>query len=181
MNATRSAQIRKNIRLWFVTLVVSVLSIGAEPRQKQHDLSLLDTQRSPEHGTSTNAKEKLRPAPHAPGDIVGDKSWIILPRTDIYEVVPSRFPEALVRKLPAHGFEELSESAAKAYTGHYYSRPVGKRPFLVRAVYANDGLIGRFRLERNGTSVAVVWGAVGIYHEANMGELHESALVVNLD
>src|ERR1043166_1658747 len=174
MNATKPTRIPKNIRLWFAILVVPLLSIGAEPRQQQRDLSLLintprgsehgiphggvflklpvsplslgaeprqhqsdlsllDTQRRPEHGLSTTAKDTLRPAPHAPGDIVGDKSWVILPRTDIYEVVPSRFPAALVGKLPAQGFKELSESAAKAYTGHYYSCPAGKRPFLFRA------------------------------------------------
>jgi hypothetical protein len=164
-----------------LTLAVPPLSLGVEPRQKQPDLSLLDTQRRPEHGTSTNAKEKLRPAPHAPGDIVGDRSWVILPRTDIYEVVPSRLTAALARKLPGAGFVELSELDARAYTGHYYSCSVGKRPFLVRAVHANDGFTGRFRLERNGNSVEVVWGCLGVYTEGNHGKLQETALVVNLD
>src|SRR5438045_667766 len=99
------------------TLALAFFGIGAELNEKQTDRSLLDIQARSRQGSRTQESVKLRPAPHAPGDIVGDKDWQILPRTDIFEVVPSRFPEALVRKLPAHGFVELSEIVAKAYTG----------------------------------------------------------------
>ena len=122
------------------------------------------------------ADVRLRPAPHKPGDIVMDTDWEILPRTDLYEVVPSKLHRA--RKLPEHGFLELTVPNATGCTGHYFRCPEGKRPFLIRAVFSNESY-GRFRIERHGNSLAVVWGTMppaGLRQE-----LQQSALVVNLD
>jgi hypothetical protein len=79
--------------------------------------------------------------------------------------------------MPECGFKELSEEQAKRLVSHY-SCPAGKRPFLVRAVYARDG-VGAFRVERRANSLIVLWGSIlGFDHRDHTGQ---SALVVNLD
>ena len=136
-------------------LILSLLCIGA--------------QKAPE-------QIQWRPAPHKPGDIASDGDWLVLPKTDVYEVVPSQMGMVPIRDLPESGFREWTEANARAATGHYYSCPAGKRPFLVRAVYA-DGFVGRLRVERQGNSLAVIWGSL----PGSPRNLKHSALVVNLD
>ena len=122
------------------------------------------------------ARVNWRPAPHRVGDIVTDPNWLIVPKTGVYEVVPSQLGSSPVRDLPETGFKELIESQAKWLTGHYYTCPSGMRPFLVRAVY-HEGF-GRFRVERRGKSLAVVWGS---FSGAAGRAMRQSALIVNLD
>ena len=126
--------------------------------------------------TST-AGARWHPAPHKSGDIATDSEWVIQPATNIYEVVTSQSGTALIRDLPECGFKELSEAQARFATGHYYSRMHDSRPFLIRAVYASNA--GRFRMERKGNSLAVVWE--GLIPGIPSGSLKKSALVVDLD
>jgi len=116
-----------------------------------------------------------RPAPHKGFWIETDNDWVILPRTNLYEVVPSM--TWMTRNLPECGFKELTEAEAKGATGPYYFCPAGLRPFLVRAVYEIDRP-GRFRVERKGNDLAVIYGKVLFQPE---GVLQESFIVVNLD
>ena len=112
-----------------------------------------------------------QPAPHKGGDIATDSDWLILPATNIYEVVTSQMSNSSIRDLPASGLKEFSEANAKRATGHYYSCAQGYRPFLVRAVY--DSSFGRFRAERSGNSLAVIWESLpGLSH----GALKQSAV-----
>lgn len=136
-------------------LILSVLCIGAKPESEQ---------------------VMLRPVPHKGGDIATDSDWVIMPKTDLYEVVSSQMNGWQVRDLPASGFKELTESNAKHCTGHYYTCPSGKRPYLVRAVFG-QGTFGNFRVERRGNSLAVIWETLLVTPR----ELQNSALVVNLD
>ena len=117
-----------------------------------------------------------RPAPHKGFCIETDNDWVILPRTNLYEVVPSK--TWMTRDLPECGFKELTEADAKSATGDYYTCPAGKRPFLLRAVYEIDRP-GRFRVERNGNSLAVIWGK--ILNQPGNVVLQQSFIVVNLD
>src|SRR6187402_3833255 len=135
----------------FAVAILSLLCIGAQPEP---------------------AQVKWRPAPHQVGDIVTDSDWVILPKTDIYEVVPSQMGLSSVQNIPESGFKELREIHAKWVTGHYYSCPAGKRPFLVRAVYLRDGA-GRLRVERKGNYLAVIWGSFLGLHRRD--DLQESA------
>ena len=136
-------------------LILSLLCIGAQPDP---------------------AQVKWRPAPHKVGDIATDSDWVILPKTYIYEVVTSQMGISSVRDLPESGFKELREANARWCTGHYYTCPAGKRPFLIRAVYARR--FGRLRVERQGNSLAVIWGSIP---GTSNRDLERSALVVNLD
>jgi bla regulator protein blaR1 len=122
----------------------------------------------------------LRPAPHKVGDIVADSDWSILPRPDVYEVGASKLDLSSIRELPPSGFRALKEPEAIHFTGAYYSCPSGKRPYLIRAVYARSGF-GQFRAERRGSSLAIVWGAPLALQIARSGEYQSSAVVVNLD
>lgn len=117
-----------------------------------------------------------RPAPHKPGDIVRDSDWVILPKTDIYEVVTSQIGLDPICKLPMSGIRELSEPSARKLTGHYYNCPSGKRPYLLRAVYERGGF-GSFRVERRDNDLAVVWDCIG----TTPAGLEKSALIINLD
>ena len=150
-------------------LFVSLLCIGAEPDPG-------DVTRVRERKSDPNPV--WRPAPRNVIEIAADPEWLIVPKTDIYEVVPSQMSSSLVRDIPEVGFKQLAVEQAKALTGHYYSCPSGKGAFLVRAVYTKGGLLGRLRVERKGNSLAVVWGTFGV--DSNT-DLQLSALVVNLD
>jgi hypothetical protein len=131
-------------------------------------------------GAESPSVVALRPAPHGLGDIVGDASWAILPRSDIYEVGASRLELSSIRDLPAAGFREIKEPGAIAYTGDYYRCPAGKRPYLVRAVYGVGGF-GKFRAERRGNSLAIIWGDLMAFHIDRLENYRRSAVVVNLD
>ena len=106
---------------------------------------------------SPSGEVKPRPAPHKVGDIVTDSDWSILPRPDVYEVGASKLDLLSIRDLPPSGFRALKEPEAIHFTGAYYSCPSGKRPYLIRAVYAKGGF-GQFRAERRGSSLAIIWG-----------------------
>jgi len=137
-----------------INLVPSSFSIGAQP--------------SPTDIT-------WRPAPHKGFCMETDNDWVILPRTNLYEVVPSK--TWMARNLPACGFKALTGADAKGATGPYYICPAGMQPFLVRAVYEIDRP-GRFRVERKGNSLAVIYGKV-LFQP--VGVLQQSFIVVNLD
>jgi hypothetical protein len=128
---------------------------------------------------SPSVEVKLRPAPHKVGDIAADSDWSILPRLDVYEVGASKLDVASIRDLPPSGFRALKEPEAIEFTGAYYSCPSGKRPYLIRAVYAKGGF-GRFRAERRGSSLAIIWGDPLALQIARSGN-QSSAVVVNLD
>jgi hypothetical protein len=113
----------------------------------------------------------------APNFNEADSQWVILPAADIYEVGTSRMANHLVSEMLACGFKELSEAEAMRMTGHHYARAAGKRPFLVRAVYGQDG-IGAFRVERKANNLAVIWGGFPGLSDHGTGQ---SALVVSLD
>ncbi len=99
---------------------------------------------------------------------------IEIPVSDVFEVVTS-MAEHAQSALHKKTFVPLSEQHARMFTGHYYSCPDGKRPFLVRAVAGFAGT-GAFHVSRLGD-------AVWISHESLGEEFISSrtALVVNLD
>jgi hypothetical protein len=119
-------------------------------------------------------KVDWRPAPNFNE---GDRNWVILPQTDIYEVGASQMIGRRVRDLPECGFKELTVGEAEFLAGHHYLCPTGKHPFLLRALYGQEG-IGSFRVERKENSLAVIWGSYPAIAHRGIGE---SALVVNLD
>ncbi|MES2695120.1 MAG: hypothetical protein V4773_16725 [Verrucomicrobiota bacterium] len=99
-----------------------------------------------------------------------------LDRTEVYEVVASKVEVVITGYLARKSFIEISEQTAAAYTGHYYRCPPGKKPFLVRAVYAFGGT-GSYMVVRHHDSVWVQHDSLG---SAPM-TINKSALVVNLD
>ena len=169
----------KTYLLPFLILFLALFSIGATDfldlphagPAKPHSAT-----RTPFLDVADTRPAQWRPAPHKPGDIVRDSDWVILPKTDIYEVVTSQVGLESVRILPMSGIKELTEPYAKRFTGHYYSCPPGKRPYLLRAVYEPAGF-GTFRVERRNNDLAVVWDCLG----TSSAGLAKSALVVNLD
>ena len=97
-----------------------------------------------------------------------------IPQTDIYEVVASKIAFALT-ELEQTSISKLSPELAIWYTGHYYTMPPGKQPYLVRAVYGHAGT-GAFSLKRLENDLLVLHQSMGhstIYQK--------TALVVNLD
>ena len=120
------------------------------------------------------------PPPNVGDEIAMDNNWTILPKGDIYEVGASKLDWSSIREMSPLGYEKLTEAGARAYTGAYYSCPVGKTPYLLRAVYRTGNGPGQFRAERNGTSIAIVFGDMPtIPPESSKYEW--SAVVVNLD
>ncbi len=164
----------------FPALVLALLCIGAESdsaRPKFH--------RAPHMlgGVVSGAEWSVLlnpPITDAERDIVTDTDWAILPRADIYEVGASKLDWTIIQKLPEAGFIKLREPQAQGFLGTYYKCPGGKTPYLARAVYAKGGF-GRFRAERKGNSLAVVWGQAGPYREIKPDDYAESAVIVNLD
>src|ERR1019366_1862623 len=75
------------------------------------------------------------PPPNVGDEIAMDNNWTILPKGDIYEVGASKLDWSSIREMSPLGYEKLTEAGARAYTGAYYSCPVGKTPYLLRAVY----------------------------------------------
>jgi len=138
--------------------VVAILCIGALPGSQEPMPSL---------------------APIGGSDIARDPSWKILPKEDVYEVGASKM-ELSIRNLPASGYRKLTASAAKYYTGAYYSCPPGKTPYLVRAVYRTGNGPGQFRAERSGNDVAIVFGDMPTLPPPS-AKFEWSAVVVNLD
>lgn len=97
-----------------------------------------------------------------------------LPASDFFEVAASKEYVAEVRDLERRRFVPLTQETAHYFTGDYYRCPSGKRPFLVRAVFAHGGT-GNYTLHRCGNALLVSHASLGtttIYRR--------SALVVNL-
>jgi hypothetical protein len=106
-------------------------------------------------------------------DVQGEK-YPDIPKTDIYEVSASKIDIALM-ELEQTSISKLSPELAIWYTGHYYTCPADKQPYLVRAVYGHAGT-GAFSLKRLDDDLLVIHRSLGhstIYQK--------SALVVNLD
>ncbi len=114
------------------------------------------------------------------GEIAMDKSWTILPKGDVYEVGASKLDWSSIRETSPSAYQKLTEAVARAYTGAYYSCPTGKTPYLVRAVYRTGNGPGQFRAERNGTSIAIVFGDMPTIPRQS-SKYEWSAVVVNLD
>jgi hypothetical protein len=98
----------------------------------------------------------------------------VVSERDFYEVVASMRgnSESELRK---KAFIPITEDQAKKYVGVHFACPAGKRPFLVRALYAFAGT-GRFSLSKFERGLVVI-------HESLGSEFvtFRSALVVNLD
>ena len=97
-----------------------------------------------------------------------------IPITDIYEVIASKIDFAFM-ELEQNSISKLSPELAIWYTGHYYTCPPDKQPYLVRAVYGHAGT-GAFSLKQFDDDLLIVHQSLGhstIYRK--------SALVVNLD
>jgi hypothetical protein len=170
-------------------LLLAAICLGAQsvPKQAQwRSAPQQSTEISYDIDWLTQPQAQWRPAPKKSGDIASDSEWVIQPRTDIYEVIPSRMESSWIRDLPETGFKEITQQMARSATGHYYTCPSGKRPFLIRAVYSRGGVrsgIGGFRAERRGNSLAVIWVTLPILlseHDFSQEPL-QSAIVVNLD
>jgi hypothetical protein len=93
---------------------------------------------------------------------------------DIFEVVASKLATA-ISDLNRQQFIPITEKEARYFTGHYYTCPAGKKPFLVRAIYAFGGT-GRFRATRIDQAVWILHESLGDGESAS-----KSALVLNLD
>jgi len=97
-----------------------------------------------------------------------------IPKSDIYEVTASKVNLAFI-ELEQTDISKLSPELAIWYTGHYYTCPADKQPYLVRAVYGHAGT-GAFSLKRLEDDLLIVHQSLGhstIYQK--------TALVVNLD
>ena len=105
---------------------------------------------------------------------VQSEKYLEIPQTDIYEMTASKIGFAFM-ELEQTGIFKLSPELAVWYTGHYYTCPPGKQPYLVRAVYGHAGT-GAFSLKRLEDDLLILHQSMGhstIYQK--------TALVVNLD
>jgi hypothetical protein len=93
---------------------------------------------------------------------------------DFYEVVASMRgnSESELRK---KAFLQITEDQAKKYVGVHFTCPAGKRPFLVRALFAFAGT-GRFSVSKFESGIVVSHDSLGSEFITS-----RSALVVNLD
>jgi hypothetical protein len=105
---------------------------------------------------------------------IHDEQYIDIPKTDIYEVSASKVDIAF-RELEQTSISKLTPELAVWYTGHYYTCPADKQPYLVRAVYGHAGT-GAFSLKRFDGNLLILHQSLGrstIYQK--------TVLVVNLD
>lgn len=97
-----------------------------------------------------------------------------IPTADFYEVVGSMVSSA-EQELQKRPIILLSEAQARRFTGDYYTCPKGKRPFLMRALFApaRNGRFWLYRIERE------IW----VLHESVAVDAVSSrtAIVANLD
>lgn len=117
-----------------------------------------------------DGKAWLHPAPNT----CTFENWKELPDSDYFEVPASKEYVAERRDLTQKRFVSLTEESAQYYIGEHYQCPSGKRPFLVRAVFANGGT-GAFKLYRCGDALLVSHSSLG-----HSTVYYRSALVVNL-
>ena len=105
---------------------------------------------------------------------VRSENILDIPQTDIYEVTASKVNFAF-SALEETSIVKLAPESAIGFTGHYYTCPPNKQPYLVRAVYGHAGT-GAFSLKRFDDNLLILHQSMGhstIYQK--------TALVVNLD
>lgn len=97
-----------------------------------------------------------------------------LPDKEVYKVITMMWPkaEALLKKKP---IVRLSTVQAKAFVGRRFKEVPKKMPFLVRAIYLNEGT-GNFTVHQQGKRLWVIHGSLG--HQAV--PMKRQALVVFL-
>jgi hypothetical protein len=95
-------------------------------------------------------------------------------KTEIYEVVPTKIETAIVWDLGKVSFAVLSCEAADFLVGGHYSCEDGKKPVLVRAVYANGGT-GNFTVHFDSSTVYVHHGSLG-----DLGVVRNLPVIVSL-
>lgn len=100
---------------------------------------------------------------------------IPLKTEDCYEVVVSQMDVALFEGLHAKRIVAMTPESAARLAGTNYRCAKGKKPFLVRAVYFNAGT-GGFQFYRLEDTLWVTHESLG-----ERGQVHKSAMVVNLD
>jgi hypothetical protein len=83
-----------------------------------------------------------------------------VPKTKIYEVVPTKVETALAWHLASVPFAVLTCEDADFLTGGHYSCDEKAKPILVRAVYANGGT-GNFTVRYDGKILFVHHGSLG--------------------
>jgi hypothetical protein len=106
---------------------------------------------------------------------VQSEKYLEIPQTDIYEVTAPPNPGIYHGNSQRASIFKLSPELAVWYTGHYYTCPADKQPYLVRAVYGHAGT-GAFSLKRFEDDLLILHQSMGhstIYQK--------TALVVNLD
>lgn len=107
-------------------------------------------------------------------EVEQSEKYLDIPQTDIYEVTASKIGFAFM-ELEQTSIFKLTPELAVWFTGHYYTCPPGKQPYLVRAVYGHAGT-GAFSLKRLEDNLLILHQSMGhstIYQK--------TALVVNLD
>jgi hypothetical protein len=105
---------------------------------------------------------------------IHDEKYTDIPKTDIYEVTESKVDIA-IRELEQTSISKITPELAVWYTGHYYTCPPDKQPYLVRAVYGHAGT-GAFSLERLEDDLLILHQSLG-----RSTIFQKTALVVNLD
>jgi hypothetical protein len=97
-----------------------------------------------------------------------------LPKSDIYEVAPTKIDGAVLVYLAKGPFAIISCSAADFLAGGHYNCSDGKKPILVRAVFSNGGT-GSFAIRYDGKTLYVDHASLG-----NLGAIRNVPLIVNL-
>ena len=90
---------------------------------------------------------------------VQSEKYLEIAQTDIYEVTASKIGFAFM-ELEQTSIFKLSPELAVWYTGHYYTCPADKRPYLVRAVYGHAGT-GAFSLKRLEDDLLILHQSMG--------------------
>lgn len=83
-----------------------------------------------------------------------------VPKTSIYEVVPTKTDTAIVWHLAKERFAEVSCEDANFLVGGHFTCEQGKRPILIRAVYANGGT-GNFSIHYKKRILFIHHGSMG--------------------
>ena len=99
--------------------------------------------------------------------------WQELWPSDFYPVSERNLASA-IRELDRTSFVPLSASEAKRLVGATYENRRGRKPYLIRALYAFHGT-GQYSLSRCKDFLIVSHGSLG-----SQFECHKDALVVNL-
>lgn len=97
-----------------------------------------------------------------------------VPKTDIYEVVPTKIDTALAWHLEKKPFAVLTCSDADFLTGGHYTCDANRKPVLARAVYTNGGT-GAFLISYDNGVLYIIHGSLG-----RPGEVKNIPIIVNL-